>query len=829
MKMRQMNEVFVGRTEELSIIQSWIDNPSERFVVNFHGIGGSGKTELANQIVKRWPDQTVKLDFGHANVAHTKEQVLESIGNALFSGEFRAEYHDTLARIEYKQFEKISGIQTDVYIEEGAQVRDVYSGVFIKADKRVAEDERERRLKEHIRILHEMLSVFSDDYPCIIMFDHFEALEMDIPFRDWILGTFLAKEYRENLRNVGVVFLSRIRVTNLTNTERINQKKMPNLSEGECIEYLATNNIDNEDLHSFVYRLTKGHPLSLFLSTDLIQKGNFNTAEISTDLLKKKTEETLVMEFLVGTILKREADSSVKDALSSIPVFRIVNAQAIVEILDWDLSRAVDTIIKLEERGFLSRVSDDGLWIFHDLLRELLLKNLINTASLRGYKKVHRKAIAYYDTLSCDEDLSSSEFFMCIVEPFYHLQEISTKEAWDYFEGKFKPQLDRRERDICRILVSQIDFSKIDSEAFAAWFRFRTADYFREFGEYKNAILEYTYLLNEFVPQHNIQDAKLITSILNNIGWTYIFYEQDQSIEKSIEYSELALQSAKKAGLSHIASMSLNNLGIAWGRKKVYDKAINFYKESLKITESKENQNSLAHRLVAGMSRQNLGDLYMDQDDFEKAEEQFNLAFEHYQYAKSDHYVNRTIMLYGHLLLRKRDIEKALVAFIKSIEYWQTRAEHGRHANTLFYAGICHEIREEYDLLIQAHSVCCQVSLFDSLEHHQSLVVTGIIPFMLFLYVKRGKKIFDQYYKTLLTNWNTHEIFRKIEAFDAFLKEKSKELLRFKYYTLDDKTCFHKVGCQLSHNLYFDSKIQPFENWGEIEQETYSSCRFCCD
>ena len=105
-------------------------------------------------------------------------------------------------------------------------------------------------------------------------------------------------------------------------------------------------NIDNEDLHSFVYRLTKGHPLSLFLSTDLIQKGNFNTAEISTDLLKKKTEETLVMEFLVGTILKREADSSVKDALSSIPVFRIVNAQAIVEILDWDLSRAVDTIIK---------------------------------------------------------------------------------------------------------------------------------------------------------------------------------------------------------------------------------------------------------------------------------------------------------------------------------------------------------------------------------------------------------------------------------------------------------------------------------------------------
>jgi len=830
METQQSNNPFVGRAVEILIIKEWFENPIERLVVNFHGIGGVGKTELAKQFEKHWPVRIFRLDFSRGNLTPTPEQVLEKIANNLFTGEFLNNYHEALAAIEYKHFEKAPGIKTDVYIEEGATVRgDVYSGVFITADKVVTEDEIERRRNEHVKLLHDSLVEFTRDNPVIIIFDTFEVLETDLAFRDWILQTFLSKENCEILGKVGVIIFSRIKVSTLSDTQKITQYKMPNLLAEESNEYLKKHDIKSDNLHEFVYQLTKGHPLSLFLTTDLIKKGNFDRADILPDLLLSDTEETLVMEVLVEKILERETDSLVKETLLNASVLRVVNALAIVNILDWDISKAIETISKLEKRSFLTKASDDGLWVFHDLLRELLLKNLIKTASMRGYKNAHRKAIAYYNTLSCEDDVTQDEMLICIIEPFYHLQEVSNEESLEYFESKFKPLLDRRERDTCRILISQIDYFKMVDGSIKAWFRFRVADYWREFGEYEKAISEYMFLLNEYIPLHRIQDSKLITSILNNIGWAYLFYDKDQSIENSIKFLGLSLENANKVGLNHIASMSLNNLGIAWERKKDHDKALNYYLESLNITEDEEHQKSLGHRLIAGMSRSNMGNVFLALGELERAEEEFNRALLHYQYAKSDHYVNQLLMHYGQLLLKRKDIDKALITFQKTITYWQARKENRRHANTLFFAGICHEQREEFELMTQAHSASCQISIFDSFEYHNSLISGGIAPFMLLIQAKRGKKVLEQYCKTILRDWNSQELLQKIKVFDSFLSEQFKKIAKNKYYINERTNLFHKVGCPSSKNLFFEENIRLLKYKRKIDKKMFSPCKECID
>jgi tetratricopeptide (TPR) repeat protein len=828
METKQNSNTFVGRNDEIQLIKKWFENPEERLAVNFHGIGGVGKTELAKHLEMHWSNKIVRLDFSRGNLTPTPEQVLEKIAKKIFTGEFLANYHEALAKIDYKHFEKAPGISTNVYIEEGAEVRDVYSGVFIKAGKdNITEDEIERRRNEHVKLLQNSLAEFTANNPIIIAFDTFEVLETDPAFRDWILQTFLSKEMSEILGKVGIIFFSRLKVSAISDTQKITQYKMPNLLEEESNEYLIKNDVQGDNLHEFVYQLTKGHPLSLFLTTDLIIRGNFDRTNVQPDLLLIETEETLVMEFLTEKIIERETDSAVKEALLTASVLRIVNASAIMDLLNWGLSKAVETVSKLEKRSFLTKASDDGYWVFHGLLRELLLKNLIKKASMRGYKKFHRKAIAYYNALSCEDDLTQDDLLICIVEPFYHLQEVSTKEALEYFEYKFKPLLDRRERDVCRILVSQIDFIKMGDGKLKAWFRFRAADYWREFGEYDKAISEYIYLLNEYISLHRIEDSKLTTSILNNIGWAYLFYNQDQSIENSIKFSGLSLENANKVGLSHIASMSLNNLGIAWEKKKDNDRALDYYQESLGITEREEHQKSLGHRLVAGMSRQNRGNVFFEKGEFERAKEEYNLALYHYQYAKSDHYVNQIIMLYGQLLLKQKDIDKALIAFQKTITYWQARKEHSKHTNTLFFVGICHEQREEFELMTQAHSASCQISVLDSFEHHNSLVAGGIVPFMVLIQAKRGRKVLDQYCKTILRDWNSQELLQNIKVFDSFLSEQFKEIAKNKYYLIEGTNFFHKVGCPLSKNLFFEERIRLLKNKRKIDKKLFSPCKEC--
>lgn len=366
---------------------------------------------------------------------------------------------------------------------------------------------------------------------------------------------------------------------------------------------------------------------------------------------------------------------------------------------------------------------------------------------------------------------------------------------------------------------------EIQDSHYAAWFMFRIADFWREFGDYEKAIAEYKGLLEDFIPRNQIYDPKLVTSILNNIGWTYLFYEPEKNLKKSIEYSEKALVEGRKWEFVLITAMSLNNLGIAWERIGDLQKAKYYYKESLLINESEAWLENSAARFVAGMSRQNLGNVFAQEGDLEQSEREYNLAFGHYHFAKSIHYLNSTVMLYGILLIKRKQYDKAMKALWDALEFWKQTQDHGRWANTLFNLGICHEAKEQYEYLFQAHAVSCQISLFDTFSDHESLVVGGIIPFMRFLYIKRGKVIVKAYIDEIIKEWNSQEKLAKFDLFPQFIQSQYKDLIKKKYFVSDKK--YHKIGCVEAKNMVYRNSLLFFEKKKQINIEEINACELC--
>lgn len=818
-------ESFVGREKELSLISNWLKNPVNRLIMNFMGIGGVGKTKLATQLCVSSPTRTVLLDVGPSRIIHTPEQVLETIARGLFKDEILETYCREVGEIDYKSYSYLPGINANIYIGKGAVIQgDVKSEIKIKADKLVTKDERERRLQRHVELLLQLLSSSSENDPSLIIFDHFENIENDRAFKNWILQTFISKDLSKSLKKVGIIFFSRMKVIGSPSTQEITYYEIPNFNSSECETYMNSMGVENDEYRKLVIDLTKGHPYSMFLAMNL-DKRILQDISVSPKLVKDETEEILVAQFLVDKILEYESDKDVKRALLGTAVLRIVNASSVAYLLNWKIDRAVNVIHKLEKRSFLIKVSNDGFWLYHDLLRDLLLKNLIQTGSRRGYKQIHEKALAYYLCIPKEDLEENVEKLISIIEPFYHLMEIDVKRGWEYFESEYKPRLDRREKDICRIFLSQINLKEIKNSHYASWFMFRIADFWREFGDYEKAIAEYKSLLDDFIPRNQIHDPKLVTSILNNIGWTYLFYEPEKNLKKSIEYSERALIEGRKGEFISITAMSLNNLGIAWERIGDFQKAKYYYKESLLINESEVWLENPAARFVAGMSRQNLGNVFAQEGDFEQSELEYNLAFGHYHIAKSIHYLKSTIMLYGILLIKRKEYDKAMIALWDALEFWRQAQDHSRWANTLFSLGVCHEAKEQYEHLFQAHAVSCQVSLFDSFSDHESLVIGGIIPFMRFLFIKRGKTIAKIYVDEIIKEWNSQEKLVKFELFPQFIQSQYEELTKKKYFVSDKK--YHKIGCMEAKSMEYGSSFLFFEKRKQINVQEIIACELC--
>jgi len=125
--------------------------------------------------------------------------------------------------------------------------------------------------------------------------------------------------------------------------------------------------------------------------------------------------------------------------------------------------------------------------------------------------------------------------------------------------------------------------------------------------DYKNSLSFSSKALNFALEMEN---DNLIARSYNSIAGNY---EEIMEIDKALEYYNKAVFHFEKASNDTLKAAVFNNIGnIYFFRKKELDKGIEFYTESIKISESINNVYSIV------LSKLNLASLYFEKNEYEK-------------------------------------------------------------------------------------------------------------------------------------------------------------------------------------------------------------------
>jgi tetratricopeptide (TPR) repeat protein len=840
-----VESIFVGRAEQISQLEEWLQNPDQRLLINYHGVSGTGKSRLVEELARRFPDACIVIDFRRAHLL-LREELLDTIAGQALSPDLLIRYQELKAslatadqEIEIDEQDALAYSSSyannvaQVYIGSGAQIGGDVTAQVITQDR--ARRSRERRIEKRLQQLTEqlvsMLAGVCQVKPVVLLFDNFERLESKSQLAEletWVLDAFFSSKSPLVKVPFAALLFSREIINVGTDHAQPLHQLLPNLTQTECVEYLKKVNITSKETQDVIISLTKGHPYCLFLAADWFEKTNPDISAIEPELLPSDVEEQLIAKFLVAQIIESQTDDDTRNAFIQSGVFRFINASCLAFALSWPLPQAMAALDKLAKRSFIVRLHGTDLWAFHDILRDLLLAYLQDRLSQPEYASLHQTAIQYYKDLGEHHNLSLNEKLMCLVERLYHLLQFSEEQAWEYFEANYKPRLDRREKDICRILASQVEVSEFEDPLFEAWFRFRLADFWREFGEYDRALRVYNSLLEQWIPKHGIKDARLVASLLNNVGWTYLFHNPDQNNNRAIALFERVAEMTKEHGFRRIEAMALNNLGIAWGREpKGRRKAREFCRQSLRITESEEFSNDPSMQLVAGYSHQNLAMSHFGSRELSSAKNEYELASRRYQNAGTRHYVHVVFMLYGHVLLEERQFRKAYNAYRNTLKFWQASRDFLRLVDVLFHLGVCHENLGELDAMASAHAAVCTMSLLESTDYHTFSVTQRVVPFSYYLVVKRGKEATLQYLEDLLKQWHNEEFTSRLKGFEEFILEQCKMITAAQYFMLAGARTYHRLQCRLASKVRFNQGVSLAEDDKAFRKAKKRHCILC--
>ncbi|QEN04409.1 diguanylate cyclase [Thiospirochaeta perfilievii] len=112
-------------------------------------------------------------------------------------------------------------------------------------------------------------------------------------------------------------------------------------------------------------------------------------------------------------------------------------------------------------------------------------------------------------------------------------------------------------------------------------------------------------------------NVEVVLKSLNNIGWVYNSLDM---LEEAEGYLNLCIKKAKNEGLRNILMPALDELGIIYRKKKLYNKAIECWKEAIKIDQERGvSYNSTAPNI-------NLADYYISVENWSEARSYLDAA-----------------------------------------------------------------------------------------------------------------------------------------------------------------------------------------------------------
>jgi len=616
---------------------------------------------------------------------------------------------------------------------------------------------------------------------CELFLDSMESQEVSENFfLQWLAANFL--EYiDEPLVPIRIITASRRRHGLSCSPERLHSVRLAAMSDDEARALLENQGVTNPEAIGKIISITRGHPQAIILASRLSLQGD----EIDFELPSTSVElyEELCTEFLLHSILKLEKDQLLRRALITIPVLRFFTAEQVTKMLRCSVDETQRIVCALKEGGFVE--STQTALKYHDLLQELTLKFIQATQGADALRSLHIQASDAYSNETSDSALVN------IVEPFFHLLRGNIPQAVEYCERTVKPALDRKQRTLAAVLIGQIEFDTLPDSPQKGWLLLRYGGYFREFRDFPRAIQIFELALTMVGG-----DARLRASVLNNIGWVYLYWDKTERAEIALQYFKESNAICISEGFDDILAMNYNNMGIGHSRLSKGDthEELGFYSLSLAITENEKHLNPL----VAGMALQNAGFAYQKMREYDRARAVMDQALKRFRICNCPQREAEMIYHIARVLFDSKEYGKSRDFLDYSLRALQARTDRDPYylGENFFALARVLELLGELENMKACLLSMIKISLAEGVQYHV-VVAHRAAQYCRYLYAVYGGDVLRDTVSYLQQNWVASDEGREHVQFSEFIHSEGERIESHGFWANGKSRIVHLplIGC----------------------------------
>jgi len=363
--------------------------------------------------------------------------------------------------------------------------------------------------------------------------------------------------------------------------------------------------VADEGLRRRIYDFTQGHPMCLALAGDLVRlKKERGEPVDQATFPRREFNEKLTTQWLTKRLLERLPEQVEKDVrAASVP--RRFNAEILGVLLD-DPTGAERRLRALTAYSFVGVDEASGDFSLHGLVRQMLLAQLRGGRQERPYKELNRKLADYYAP-------QAQEDFAAFVEQMYHRWAFEPEAALSAFGDRFYHHVSRFALGECEWLLAA---AREQAERHQAGL----PDVLANEAQLRHAQArwdEALQILEPFWKAHEQLPDGLNAMVAGTLGLVY--YSKGEW-QRAIEFYQQSLAITEKLGDVPGLATTYMNLGTVYLQKGEWERAIEFYQKALAITEKLGDVHTLAQ------TYNNLGEVYRHKGEWDRAIEFYQKA-----------------------------------------------------------------------------------------------------------------------------------------------------------------------------------------------------------
>ncbi|MCD4653684.1 tetratricopeptide repeat protein, partial [bacterium] len=163
------------------------------------------------------------------------------------------------------------------------------------------------------------------------------------------------------------------------------------------------------------------------------------------------------------------------------------------------------------------------------------------------------------------------------------------------------------------------------------------------------------------------------------------------SLEKSLDYGQKSVETAKALGNSKVIANALLNLGVIYQNLSNYGKALECQKEALQIAESIGSKDGIAK------STNNIGSIYLYQGDYDKALDNYLISLKLQEEIEDKMGISMALNNIGYAYDKLMNYDKALEYFTNSLKLFEELEDRFYVAGSLNNIGNIYHHLKNYD------------------------------------------------------------------------------------------------------------------------------------